>query len=176
VTEGKGKISVLVIPEQKYTQHLLGILKTLSERYKLICYVSMNKPCNSLLDLMKENVIDTSKFYFIDCITKTAKIPEQVNYCTYISSPSALTEISLAVSNYFMNEAGADCFIFDSLSTLYVHESESTITKFVHYLMAKLKVVGCDSYFTVLKTDENSTLMKDVHMFADQIVDISKWG
>lgn len=176
MTEGKGKILVLVVPEQKYTQHLMGILKTLSERYSSICYVSLNRPCNSILENLRENSIDTKKFYFIDTITKTAKIPEPVNYCTYISSPGALTEISLAVSSFFDSDGKADCLIFDSLSTLFVHESESAITKFVHFLMAKMKVVGCDAYFTVLKTDESSTLIKDIHMFADQVIDVSTWG
>ncbi|MFH1126171.1 MAG: hypothetical protein V1703_03520 [Candidatus Altiarchaeota archaeon] len=175
MTEGKGKILVLAVPEQKYSQHMADILKTLSERYKCICYVSLNKPCNALLDMLKENSIDVSKFYFIDTITRTAKIPEPVDYCSFISSPGALTEISLAVSNFFAT-GRPDCLVFDSLSTLFVHEVESAITKFVHFMMAKMKVIGCDAYFTVLKADENSAMIKDIHMFADQVIDVSKWG
>jgi archaellum biogenesis ATPase FlaH len=175
LVEGRGRISVLVIPEQKYASNMIDVLRSLAGKYNYICYVSLNKPSSSLLSILKENSIDTKKFYFIDAITRTAAIPLPVDYCTYVSSPGALTEISLAISNMFNNK-NVDCILFDSLSTLFIHESEATITKFVHFLMAKLKVIGCDSFFTILKGDENSAMIKDIHMFADQVLDISKWG
>jgi len=175
MAEAKGRILVLVIPEQKYTKDLIDVSKSLADKYSSICYVSLNRPCSDLTKLLAESTVDLKKFYFVDAITRTAKIPEPSNTCSYISSPGSLTELSLAVSNFF-DRNKADCLIFDSLSTLFVHESESVITKFVHFLMAKLKVVGCDAYFTVLKGDENSALIKDISMFADQIVDITKWG
>jgi len=175
MAESRGRILVLVIPEQKYTKDLVDVSRSLAEKYSSICYVSLNRPCSDLTKMLAETSVDLNKFYFVDAITKTARIPEASNTCTYISSPGALTELSLAVSNFF-DRNKADCLIFDSLSTLFVYESEMVITKFVHFLMAKLKVVGCDAYFTVLKGDENSALVKDISMFADQIVDITKWG
>jgi hypothetical protein len=168
-SESGGKISVFVLPEQKYAQDTVDLAMTLSEKYHHICYISLNKPCSSLLYTFSENSIDPDKFYFIDTITRTASIPVAVDYCNYVSSPGALTEISLAFANIFDSKK-IDCLFFDSLSTLFVHESEATITKFVHFLMAKLKFIGCDAYFTVLKSDENSALIKDVHMFADEVI------
>ncbi|MDD5111358.1 MAG: hypothetical protein PHG85_02310 [Candidatus Altiarchaeota archaeon] len=174
MADSTGNILVLVVPEDNYSKNLVDLAKSLSEKYKTLCYVSLNRPCKSVMQMLTAAGVDLTRFYFMDAITKTARVPEPMSNVTYISSPGALTEISLAVANFF-NVNHADCFIFDSLSTLSVHESETVIAKFVHFLMAKLKIVGCDSFFTVLKTDENSILMKDVKMFADQIVEIGKW-
>ena len=90
-----------------------------------------------------------------------------------MSSPSALTELSLSISNILEREK-FDYMIFDSLSTLLVYESETVITKFVHFLIAKVRVIGCNAIFTCLKQDVNSILIRDINMFADRVLDIEK--
>jgi len=171
----ESQILVLVIPDKQYTDRLQGIVKELSNNYQSICYVSLNRPYRTLKKNFEENRIDIGKFFFIDAITKTAEIPTPTENCEFISSPNALTELSLAISNS-LERKKFDYILFDSLSTLLVYESDIVVTQFVHFLMAKIRVVGCRAIFTCLKQDLDSVLLKDINMFADRVIDMEYWS
>ena len=171
----ESQILVLVIPDKQYSERILGVIKELSSTYNSICYVSLNRPYRSLKKNFEDSGIDINKFFFIDAITKTAEIPAPDDRCEFISSPSALTELSLAISNNLEHKK-FDYILFDSLSTLLVYESDTVVTQFVHFLMAKIRVVGCKAIFTCLKQDLDSMLLKDINMFADRIIDMEYWS
>jgi len=171
---GSRQILVLVMPEDNYTEHLLLVVKEISKLPGKICYISLNRPYNSLVGIMQHSGLDLKKIHFIDAITKTAQLTTKCDECEFISSPGALTELSVTISK-LMDTGDYKYIIFDSLSTLLVYESDTTITKFVHYLMAKVRVAGCNAIFTCLKQDANSILIKDINMFADKVIDLEKW-
>lgn len=168
-------ILVLIIPDKDYKKKWMNLVKELSTVDGKICYISLNTPYETLLDSFKIMGIDASKFYFIDAITKTATIPEESEKCEYVSSPGALTELSLAISN-LLDSKTFDYLIFDSLSTLLVYENENTVTKFIHQLISKIRVMKSKAVFSILKQDTGSVLLKDINMFADRVLDIENWG
>ncbi|MFH1788926.1 MAG: hypothetical protein ABH834_06070 [Candidatus Altiarchaeota archaeon] len=171
----EGEIIVLLIPDEDYTRRVMEITKDLTRISTRLCYISLNLPYRSLLKHFDEKHIDPSKFYFIDAITQTAEMIKNQPTCEYVSSPGALTELSLAISNILETQK-FDYLIFDSLSTLLVYESPLIVTKFIHSLMAKIRVVGTKAIFTCLKQDYDSVLLKDINMFADKILNIEYWG
>lgn len=167
------QIVVLIIPDNDYLNNMIKLTKDISQTSNRICYVTLNRPYRSLMELFSNSNIDVKKFYFIDAITKTAEIADSNQNCDFVSSPNALTELSLSISNVLEKEK-FDYMIFDSLSTLLVYESETVITKFVHFLIAKVRVIGCSALFTCLQQDINSVLIRDINMFADKVLDIGK--
>jgi len=168
---GLNHVFVLVIPDTEYNETLTQITKQLTTSNERICYVSLNRPYYNIVKNFQSAGIDISNFFFIDAITQTAEIPDKIHDCVFVSSPGSLTELSLAISNLLERDK-FDYLIFDSLSTLLVYESDTTVTKFVHSLMAKIRVVGCMAIFTCLKQDNGSVLMRDINMFADKILDV----
>jgi len=170
----ESQIIVIVIPEHNYTERLVNVVKDLVDMDLDICYVSLNRPYNTLISSFLKEGISIENIHFVDAITKTAMTPPENEKCTYVSSPGALTELSVAISNT-IDTANFDYIVFDSLSTLLVYESDATIAKFVHFLMAKVRVGGCNAIFTVLKQDADSILVKDINMFADKVVDMERW-
>jgi hypothetical protein len=171
----EGEVIVLLIPDEEYGKRIIEITKDLSRVSSKLCYVTLNLPYSSLERSFREKEIDISKFYFIDAITQTAEIPKEKENCEYISSPGALTELSLAVSNVLETQK-FNYMVFDSLSTLLVYETPVVVTKFIHSLMAKIRVVGCKAIFTILKQDSSSMLLKDINMFADKILNVEYWS
>jgi len=168
------QIIVLIIPEENYTERLINIVKEMNQLDGKICYISLNRPYNSLLTSFKKAGINTDNIYVIDAITRTAQLALKCDNCEFVSSPGALTELSVTISN-LMETGRFKYIIFDSLSTLLVYESDNTIAKFVHFLMAKVRVVGCNAIFTCLKQDADSILVKDINMFADKVINFEKW-
>jgi archaellum biogenesis ATPase FlaH len=168
------QILVLIMPEENYTDHLLMVVKEIGKLPGKICYISLNRPYNSLIKTFQHVGLDMNRIHFIDAITKTAQIITKCDECDFVTSPGALTELSVTISK-LMDTGDYKYIIFDSLSTLLVYESDTTIAKFVHFLMAKVRVAGCSAVFTCLKQDANSILIKDINMFADKVIDLEKW-
>lgn len=170
----ENQIIVLIMPEDDYLDRMIKVMKDLTKSNGRICYISLNRPFSSLLKRFQQGQLDTSKIFFIDAITRTAQFPPETKDCEFVSSPGALTELSVAISRA-MDGGQYQYIVFDSLSTLLVYESDTTIAKFVHYLMAKVRVAGCSALFTCLKQDADSVLIKDINMFADKVIHLEKW-
>jgi archaellum biogenesis ATPase FlaH len=73
-----------------------------------------------------------------------------------------------------MEAKKVESILFDSLSTLLIYEKTTTVIKFVHALMAKLRSLHVGAVFIVLKEDINPDLLKNLYMFADEVIDLSE--
>src|SRR3989344_6787536 len=90
---------LLLMPSAKYNQDIIKIVKQLSA--ESVCYVTLNKTFDSLKEIFKKNNIRTDNIVFIDAISQTIRnAPSQTEQCYFVSSPAALTEISLAISKF----------------------------------------------------------------------------
>lgn len=162
-------VVLFIIPNEQYASKLTEIVKAVAADTEKTFYISLNKPYPALVSMMKKNSIDPNKFYFIDAITQTVKSAEPTEKCTYISSPSALTELGLEIGNATSKKKIGNT-LFDSLSTLLVYETGASVIKFVHSTISRLRVIGCKAVLTCLTEDTDSALVKDLHMFADKVV------
>jgi len=165
----KHQIVIVVIPNEQYSEKILYLSKTLAEFGKTI-YVSINKPYSSVVDLLQKNRIPVDRFFFVDAVTKTVKPFGKDGSVEFVSSPSALTELSLTISNIVERDEFYS-MLFDSLSTLLVYQNPLMVTKFVHNLISKFRTMKTKAVLTILKGGMSSELINDLSMFADKIID-----
>lgn len=169
------KLSLLIIPNEEYLKSVIIISKQASIKYPKILYISLNELYDNLIRSFETNSIDTTNFYFIDAITRTAQTNiDQKSNCYFVTSPNALIELSLVITEK-INQMEPDLIIFDSLSTLFIYEKESTAVKFVHSLIGKIKAAGCDSVLTALEGDAKRKAVKDLGMFVDEFLTMSEY-
>lgn len=169
------KLSLLIISSEEYLKSITIVLKRASLKYGKILYISLNELYENLIRNLENNEIDIKNFYFIDAITSTAQTNiERTTNCTFVTSPNALIELSLVISQK-IDELEPDMIIFDSLSTLFIYENEATAVKFVHSLIGKMKAAGCDSILTTLEGDANRKAIKDLGMFVDEFLTMSEY-
>ncbi|MGM5480836.1 MAG: DUF7504 family protein [Nanobdellota archaeon] len=165
---GDAGVVVVVVPNEKYTEYIKEIANELAKGSKAVCYVSLNKlyaSLNRLFDAKLKN-----KFFVIDGITKSA-MPDapSADNCVYVSSASALTELSLSM-NQVLNTGQFDSLLFDSLSTLLIYNKGDVVTQFVHDQMGKVVTLGGNAVFTCLEGDTKSSMIKDLGMFVDKVI------
>tara|TARA_Y100000310_G_C20676263_1_gene813256 strand:- start:2453 stop:2977 length:525 start_codon:yes stop_codon:yes gene_type:complete len=116
----KNQTILLLMSSVEYNDVILDTLKQLEGAS--ISYVSLNKTYPAVKENLKNNGVNTDNIVFIDCISKTVmKRPPQAENCYYISSPGALTEISIAISKFLRH--GFNYVIFDSLTSLLVYNT-----------------------------------------------------
>src|SRR3989344_4754851 len=169
------KINILVIPNREYSKGISTLLKRTSENYQRIALVNLNELYKSMIQHLKELGVDVNKFFFIDAITITSdKNVKKHDNAIFVSSPNSLIELSLAITQT-LNTQKPDVLIFDSLSTMLIYEDESTVTKFVHSLIGKIKAYGLDAYFTALEGDANNECVKNLSMFVDKVSTLTEF-
>ncbi|MFH1255976.1 MAG: hypothetical protein V1494_01655 [Candidatus Diapherotrites archaeon] len=170
------RITLVALPSKGYTSSIVELAQTMAETYSLVCYVSLNDRCDSLFRSFADAGIDMKRFFLIDAITKTSQaIVEPRSNCVFVSSPNALIELSLAISDVLAKQR-PDAILLDSLSTLLIYENPSTVTKFMHSLIGKVRTNSVDGVFTVLDSDQNAEAVKDLGMFIDDSLSLDEFS
>jgi len=88
-------------------------------------YVSLNKTQKSTEDILKNQKIDSSKLFFIDCVT-TEKTRDDVLHI----APHQLDILSTAINAFIKDIKGEKYLIIDALSTLLIYNNENDVAKF----------------------------------------------
>ena len=166
--EFKDNNILVVVSGEDYGKTLINVAKSSNADFNNIGYVSLNKPYNTLTDILSKNGIDMNKFNFIDGITKTVTEPKPTKNCIFISAPNALVELNIEITNLCKKNT-PDMIIFDSLSSLLVYESGNVLLEFVHSIINVLRVHNVKGAFIIMKSDLNA-LLKGLEMFADKII------
>lgn len=170
---GKNKIILVVIPHETYPDCSIEVSKQIWNMYRKICYVNTTKPFMSLMEIFREKGVKTDSFFFIDTITKSA-LPgvEDGPRCRYVSSESALDELGLAI-NEELDKSEYRVLIFDSISSLLVHNDEDMVIRFIKLLITKIRHSDCIAILKCAEGDIDSNLMKNLSMLSDKIIRLS---
>lgn len=163
-------IVLVMTSKEKYKQDIVSIAKEVGLCSTKCCYVTFTEPYGFITSNLKKNGVDTSKFFFIDTVTRKVQDPPQVEDCDFVTAPNALTEISVAFSKA-LSDKKCDSSLFDTLSSLLIYENVHSLIQFVHNLLTKVRIASGRVVFVALKDDMNSELVKDLHMFVDKVLD-----
>lgn len=160
-------ILLSVLSKLWYKQNVLGLLKDLSG--KKICYITLNKTADSLEHDMKSKKLPTDHIFFIDTVSRGIDRQEERDNTLYISSPAALTELSLAI-NEVIKTGAFDLIFFDSLSTLNIYDLGKSTERFTTSIMNKIKAGKRKGLFTCLEDDMETSLVKTSCIYVDKVV------
>src|SRR3989338_2267635 len=72
----KNKIEVFLISNKIYQKELLRITKNVAEQYSKTVYLSLTKPAERVMEILKENNIDIKRFLFIDAVAEKVRSSE----------------------------------------------------------------------------------------------------
>lgn len=160
---------LFLIPSSKYNSVIDKVTKKLSK--KSICYITLNKTFYSLKEDFQKKKINLKNIVFIDAISKIMrKTPDSEEQTYYVSSPSAMTELSLAIGKFL--EYNFDYLIFDSLNSLLVYERKAPISRFISNLVNKVKKTKTKAIFFALENSERG-IIDESGMVVDKVLTYS---
>ena len=165
----KNRINLHIISDKSYQSELCDMAKSVAENFDKILYLSLNKPVEKIVEILKENGIDTEKFVFVDAVHN--RIGKNIAYhnLIFINSPKEFQKFNSKLLRAIDDEK-AGCLIFDSLSTMLIYQDESTVTRFAHDLISRLVMNKYNGEITCLSEDVNSSVVKDIAMFVDKVI------
>ncbi len=172
------EIALILSDEKKYFATNLKILDILTNKFKEKgIYVTVNRPFESLNEVLKKNKINTKNIFFIDAITLTISgEAKEVPNCLFINSPNSLTELGIALGEAFNSmKQKEDRFIFfDSLSTLLIYNQSKSVSKFAHFLTGKMREWKIKGVLISLQKNVDENLIAQVSQFCDKIIEVKK--
>ena len=154
-----------------HEKHKHRVLKTLSEIYssERICYVSTNKPRDSLLPAVEE-WLDLQYLYLVDAVTRTVEDePAPLTNGAYVSSPAALDEIFSHVDR-LLSTRKFGAVVFDSLCTLTAYRDADEVRRFIHKLLARVSLAKCEGVFLCVEPTVESWFIEELHKVADKVI------
>lgn len=165
------QVILFIMPGKDYNNELINMMKQLSG--KKVCYVTLNKTFDSLKETFSKKKIDLKNTVFIDAISKTIKqVPDFTDGCYFVSSPAAMTELSITIEKFLRHEF--EYLVFDSLTNLLIYEKKSPVTKFMLSLVNKVRGSRTKSVFYALEMSQQVDIIEAVESFVDKVIDLSK--
>ncbi len=162
---------LIVLPNRRYNAIMLKIAKKVEK--KKVCYLTTSKAYDAILESFQKEKINPENFIFIDCITKTITEPKPAKNCLFVSSPQALTEMSLSINKCI--QSSIPVILIDSLSTLSVYNSDNVLIRFVYDLINKVKASGAVVLvLSAADKDKNSSWYKKIEMMVDKVIEVKK--
>ncbi|MBT4165986.1 hypothetical protein HOE04_03035 [archaeon] len=157
---------LLIMSSVEYNDVLVDVVKQLSGN---ICYVTTNKTFDSLKEVFEKSKVDVKNVVFIDAISKTMKkVPDQGESVYYVSSPGALTELSLVIGKFLRHEF--DYLIFDSITNLLVYQKPQMAAKFMSSLINKIKKTKTKTVFYGIEGGDNSSIIEHTGTAVDKVI------
>ena len=162
--------TLIIIPSERYNDIIATVPQLITG--SKICYITLNKTYNALIDLFENDPnIDLNNFIFIDGITKSIGKVENRDNCYFVSSPQALTELSIVVAEFLRYQF--DYVIVDSLTTLLIYQkSEQPVVKFLSNIVHKITESGSRGIFYALNIDDHNLLIQESSMITDKLIDL----
>ena len=150
------------------------IVKELLEKHEHGVYITVNQPYAMLTKILQNHGIDTSRLFFVDCITKAASgKAERTENCLYLPSPESLTELSLSTMEVLQALKGQKKFVFiDSLGTFLLYNSAGSLSKFSHFLITKISLIGVDGIFMCIEEEMDEKLKAELQSFCEKTIEL----
>lgn len=171
----QNKIFLILSQPGKMRERNMEIIRIVSGLGFHTLVVTTNFPYSVLKKLYEQNGIDLSKVTFIDAVTRNSigsveNIPGEVRY---VNSPANLTDMGIAITSALKDLSGKKvCILYDSISTMLIYLSSQNISKFIHFVTTKLRLLDLSGIFLAVEKGIDPQLQSQLTTFVDTVIDI----
>lgn len=152
----------------------LEVIRELSTLGYHTIVITTNYPYTILVRMYGERGIAPGSVSFIDAVTRNSighaeNIPGVVRY---VNNPGNLTDLGIAVAESLKDHSGKKvCILYDSISTMLIYLSSANISKFIHFVTNKLRLMDTSGIFLAVEKGLDPMLMSQLTTFVDSVID-----
>lgn len=168
------KIFLILVSPGMIRERNIEIIKELSASGYHTVVITTNFPYSILTKLYSQKGVPPASVSFIDAVTRNSigtaeNIPGIVRF---INNPANLTDMGIAVTEVLKDHAGKKiCIMYDSVSTMLIYLSSANISKFIHFVTNKLRLMDISGVFLAVEKGLDPMLMTQLTTFVDTVVD-----
>ena len=165
------KLSNLYTPrDRKYIEDVSKLIKKTLFDMGSVCYISLDKSGDSVLEFCKKNKIDLKKVIIIDMISnrfKKCKSTKNIIYLEIENMNKNFIEISKIIEK---NRCSS--IIFDSISNLQVYYSKKDFVNFAKKLLSFSELNDITANIIIQKEDTGQNWTQSLIPFTGQIKEV----
>jgi KaiC/GvpD/RAD55 family RecA-like ATPase len=173
----RDKIYLCLSSAERLKESSSSIIRSLLGKGYVVIVVTTNQPYSILKKAYEKDGIDLSQVRFIDAITRYAigEVPTGVPGTRFTSSPSDLTQLGIAIDDSLKDLRGRKAAILlDSVSTMLIYLPSANLSKFIHFVSSKLKILDMAGIFLAVEDGLDPTLLSQLTTFVDQVVNMDR--
>lgn len=142
------------------------------EKMDGVC-ITITRTVSSLKNTLETKGISTEHLHFIDCISRVTGSSIECENCEFVSHPSNLTDISIALTNSLnkMGE-GKKFLIVDSWSSLLIYNDQKKVLGFSNFIINKLRTKNINGFLITLQTKDNEEFVNSLSIFCDKVISL----
>jgi KaiC/GvpD/RAD55 family RecA-like ATPase len=160
------KNRLISIPANTYNQSIVRLIRNTTEAP--VCYISLNKTYNAMLQILKENRVSAEKYYFIDFVSPTIFKIKKEERCVYLESLD-LNNLADVLLNLIKTKK-IKAIIFDSMSSLLVYKTDAEVVEFFNYVLSFLEKLNVYTTLVCLAEDYTRPSIKQIMMRVDDVI------
>lgn len=168
------QIFLILATPANIRQRNIELIKEISSNGYHTVIVTINFPYNILLKLYEENGIDLKTVSFIDAVTRNSiGSAENIHgVVRFVNNPANLTDLGIAVTEVLKENSGKKvCILYDSISTMLIYLSSPNISKFIHFVTNKIRLMDISGVFLAVEKGLDPMLMTQLTTFVDNVID-----
>jgi len=172
------KTSLLAVcPHEKLGELRIEALRALLHKNPVGVYVSLNKPYGSIDQSLKKAGLDTSKLYYIDCVTSLVhpgKVDKRNHHVFHVSSPSIVAEegfLPNEIERFIVGSPRARFIVIDTLRTLALYNTPGTISNFMRHVLQTAGKINSKVVVLTIRHEEDKVTEDTMPLF-DMILNI----
>lgn len=164
----EGWIVLLEIQPDKAIESNIAIIQQFVKQNYFAIIIETSRPSQDITAFLTREGLDKNTFFIIDCITK--KSVKNTSNINYIEDCNKLTEISLVMTNAMKLSHQKKIVFIDSLSTLLLHNSSSTILKFIHSIITRLRLAHINCMLFSIKEQTSTEFKEKIAQLCDKTI------
>ena len=170
----KKQIFLILAAPANIRERNIELIKEISANGYHTIVVTVNFPYNILSKLYAENGVELATVSFVDAVTRNSignaeNIPGIVRF---VNNPANLTDLGIAVTEVLKDHAGKKvCILYDSVSTMLIYLPSQSISKFIHFVTNKLRLMDLSGIFLAVEKGLDPMLVSQLTTFVDTVID-----
>ena len=150
----------------------MELVKLLSQKNERGIVVSANRPYTNLINVYKRNNIDVSKMFILDCISKNQNGNFDADNAVFLENVSSLTDISLSINEHLNGSSASKFVIFDSITTMLIHNKPYIFARFIHNILTKMRIHGVGGVLISIADNSNREIRAEIAQLCDKVITI----
>jgi len=155
----------------------MDLIRLLLSKDYYVLVVTANQPYDILKKNYEKAGIPLDRIFFVDTVTKYAlgKDHDHVPNCRFLNNPADLTDLGIAVTGILSeNKEKKISLLFDSVNAMLIYISSQNITRFIHFVTNKLRLMNFSGIFLAVEKGLDPDLLVHLTTFVDQVIDLDE--
>jgi KaiC/GvpD/RAD55 family RecA-like ATPase len=168
---------LIIAPPADLRNKNIELIRELDEEGYFVMVITTNQLCDVLKKNYGANGIRLDRIWFVDAVTKYAmgREPPPAKNCRFVSNPGHLTDLGIAITETLKELSGKKvCLLFDSVNAMLIYLSSRNITRFMHFVTNKLRLLNVAGIFLAVEKGLDPDLLVQLITLVDEVIDTDK--